>query len=49
LEKRPRLWVHGHTHTTCDYELGSTRVACNPYGYPHERDRNRYPVCEFNL
>ncbi len=31
--RRPALWVHGHTHTVCDYRLGSTRVLCNPFGY----------------
>jgi predicted phosphohydrolase len=29
----PDLWVHGHTHDTCDYLLGKTRVIVNPYGY----------------
>lgn len=33
---RPALWVHGHTHDSCDYALGSTRVVCNPYGYDCE-------------
>lgn len=27
------LWVHGHTHSSCDYIAGSTRVVCNPKGY----------------
>ena len=27
------LWVHGHTHTSCDYTVGKTRVVCNPFGY----------------
>jgi predicted phosphodiesterase len=27
------LWVHGHTHTSCDYPAGGTRVVCNPKGY----------------
>jgi len=27
------LWVHGHTHSSLDYELGNTRVVCNPRGY----------------
>jgi len=31
-----RLWVHGHTHATCDYVIGKTRVVCNPRGYPVE-------------
>lgn len=27
------LWVHGHTHDTYDYEVGETRIVCNPRGY----------------
>lgn len=30
---RVNLWVHGHTHESMDYRLGSTRVICNPRGY----------------
>lgn len=30
------LWLHGHTHTACDYVIGRTRVLCNPRGYPQE-------------
>lgn len=33
LEKKPRLWIHGHTHESCDYFIGETRVVCNPFGY----------------
>ena len=29
------LWVHGHTHNNFDYQVGRTRVVCNPRGYPH--------------
>jgi predicted phosphodiesterase len=25
--------VHGHTHESFDYEIGKTRVVCNPRGY----------------
>jgi Icc-related predicted phosphoesterase len=33
------LWVHGHTHTAFDYNIGGTRVVCNPRGYlPYETD-----------
>ncbi|MDD4964390.1 MAG: metallophosphoesterase [Gallionella sp.] len=28
-----RLWIHGHTHDTFDYEVNGTRVICNPRGY----------------
>ncbi len=30
---RAALWIHGHTHTSFDYVVGSTRVVCNPRGY----------------
>jgi predicted phosphodiesterase len=32
-----RLWLHGHTHAPRDYVVGTTRVVCNPRGYPHEK------------
>lgn len=37
MEKEPRYWLHGHTHTLCRYFLGDTEVVCYPYAYPHER------------
>jgi predicted phosphodiesterase len=27
------LWIHGHTHDPCDYQINGTRVVCNPRGY----------------
>lgn len=30
------LWIHGHTHTTVDYEVGGTHVISNQRGYPGE-------------
>jgi Icc-related predicted phosphoesterase len=39
---RVALWVHGHIHQAADYVLGTTRVICNPRGYPEE------PVPGFN-
>jgi len=30
------LWCHGHTHHPFDYQVGETRVVCNPRGYPGE-------------
>jgi predicted phosphodiesterase len=35
LELGADLWVHGHTHDSCDYIYGGTRVICNPRGYPN--------------
>ena len=45
----PRLWLHGHTHSPCDYvvgdpQLGETRIVCNPFGYPRERQGPYPPV-----
>ncbi len=34
---RAALWIHGHTHTSFDYRIKSTRVVCNPRGYPLHR------------
>ena len=33
LRWQPQLWLHGHTHDSFDYEIGSTRVVANPRGY----------------
>jgi Icc-related predicted phosphoesterase len=35
-EMSPRLWLHGHTHHSCDYVIGATRVVSNQRGYPRE-------------
>lgn len=31
--QRVRLWIHGHTHDSYDYDVHGTRVLCNPRGY----------------
>lgn len=36
MKQLPKLWIHGHTHTACDYMLGDCRVVANPLGYPGE-------------
>jgi len=33
LDRKPQIWIHGHTHNSFDYKAGNTRVICNPYGY----------------
>ncbi|HSV46151.1 MAG TPA: metallophosphoesterase [Ramlibacter sp.] len=30
---KARLWIHGHTHDSFDYQVNGTRVVCNPRGY----------------
>ena len=42
------LWIHGHTHESFDYEIGKTRVICNPRGYaPIEINKEFKP--DFNV
>lgn len=36
VERQPKLWIHGHTHAAMDYQIGKTRVICNPRGYAHD-------------
>lgn len=31
--EKPRIWVHGHTHSSLDIIIGETSVICNPFGY----------------
>ncbi len=33
---RARLWIHGHTHDSFDYEVHGTRVVCNPRGFARD-------------
>lgn len=35
-ESNAVLWIHGHIHNQLHYTIGSTRVICNPRGYPDE-------------
>lgn len=32
-DRNPKLWVHGHMHSSSDDIVGNTRIICNPYGY----------------
>lgn len=34
-----KLWTHGHTHHVFDYNIGSTRIVCNPRGYDKYEQR----------
>lgn len=39
LVQQADVWIHGHTHDSCDYALGACRVVCNPRGYQHANRR----------
>ena len=46
------IWIHGHTHDSCDYRLGdsrrSVRVVCNPRGYPLDRHHSVFENPRFD-
>jgi len=42
VSKQPVLWVHGHTHESLDYQIGPTRVVCNPFGYAAVEENTRF-------
>jgi predicted phosphodiesterase len=35
-EHQPDYWLHGHTHFSCDYTIGRTRILSRQRGYPGE-------------
>ena len=47
-----KLWIHGHTHDSYDYMLGSSkrsvRVICNPRGYPMGSLKDDFENRDFN-
>lgn len=36
LQYQPQFWIHGHIHVPVKYEIGSTKIICNPHGYKNE-------------
>jgi Icc-related predicted phosphoesterase len=37
-----KLWIHGHTHDRFDYNIGNTRIVCNPRGYLGHEDNSQF-------
>lgn len=46
-----KVWTHGHTHDTFDYQIGDCRVICNPRGYVgyEERAQQFDPAIGFDI
>lgn len=42
------LWIHGHTHSSCDYIASGCRVICNPKGYGPRRLGGRIENSRFD-
>ncbi len=45
LKTPPKLWLYGHTHTRTNQTIGTTRVVCNPMGYPNRTENAYYKEC----
>lgn len=46
---RPQLWLHGHLHSSADYNHSGCRIVCNPLGYHWQRNREFDPACIIDL
>ena len=44
-DRKPSLWVFGHTHNSRDFFLGGTRLIANPFGYARHEEN---PVFDWN-
>lgn len=44
LTLKPALWIHGHTHASNDYMIGTTRIISNPRGYEGGTNRKYNPT-----
>ena len=42
LARQPALWIHGHTHESCDTRVGAARVVCNPFGYLRQEENRQF-------
>jgi predicted phosphodiesterase len=40
--RQPKVFVHGHVHNAFDYNEGTTRIVCNPFGYSGEIGKNGF-------
>jgi len=49
LAKKRAYWICGHSHTAMKYEIGETKVICNPKGYPDERGNGFDPLKRLNV
>jgi len=37
-----KYWIHGHMHDSTSYEVGSTQVICNPFGYYYKMENMNF-------
>lgn len=45
-----KVWTHGHTHEPFDYNIGLTRIVCNPRGYVnHEKRADEFELKYVNV
>src|ERR1035437_5009495 len=42
MKHSPALWFFGHTHSSSDFNIGATRLVCNPRGYHNGAENPRW-------
>lgn len=48
--RKPAIWLHGHSHISSNYKIGTTRVLSNPRGYPGSSNIKLWnPTLTFDL
>lgn len=48
-DKKPFMWIHGHSHCKVDYMVGNTRIINNAYGYPSENRLDKFGTLTYYL
>ena len=48
LERVDGVWIHGHAHDSCEYEIDRCRVVCNPRGLLMNKMSGTYENIKFN-
>jgi len=42
IDKKPKMWVFGHTHDSHDSMFHDTRLICNPFGYSNHEENHEF-------
>jgi len=48
-KQKPKLVIHGHSHSSSDYQLGTTRVYANPHGAKPKNRQFTYETVEVEV
>lgn len=49
LDHSPKMWIHGHMHSTSKYMVGNTKIVCNPRGHTDASSGKLQPFVDGNF